>query len=376
MPEKTFLEKLQASFPAQSKSDWISAASTEVNGKEALESLQWEVPDVKLKFSPYYDESDRQHFAGQSSFELSPEKNSFLGPRTWHSLPYVPVDDEKIANDISHNHVMRGADGILFDVGTKNFSIENLLEKIEWPYCHLSFVCSADFSLAERITSYCLGKSYKPSEIGGAIFWKKNPIIPKAGFHELNALEKFFPLGIFLEPQQPTDEISKALLRGVEVIKAQLAQQRSVEYAVRAISFSIAINNNFLVEIAKLKALRMLWYQVVRAFGVDSYDPDQLHIHGRCDAWISESFQPHGNMLKSTTASISAICGGCNSLTVMGEQVGNSLMERMARNVSLILREESHLNKVADPVAGSYAIEMLTCELAREAWQRFQSATR
>jgi methylmalonyl-CoA mutase len=60
----------------------------------------------------------------------------------------------------------------------------------------------------------------------------------------------------------------------------------------------------------------------------------------------------------------------------MGEQVGNSLMERMARNVSLILREESHLNKVADPVAGSYAIEMLTRELAREAWQRFQSATR
>jgi methylmalonyl-CoA mutase len=376
MPEKTFLEKLQASFPAQSKSDWISAASTEVNGKEALDSLQWEVPDVKFKFSPYYDESDLQHFAGQSSFEFLPEKNSFLGPRTWQSLPLVPVDDEKNANETSHNHVMRGADGILFDIGTKDFSIEKLLEKIEWPYCHLSFVCSGDFSIAERITSYCLSKSYKASEIGGAIFWKKNPIIPKAGFRELNELKKFFPLGIFLEPQPPAEEISKALLRGVEAIRAQLDQQQPAEQAVRAISFSISIGNNFLVEIAKLKALRTLWYQVVRAFGVNSYDPGQLHIHGRCDAWISESFQPHGNMLKSTTASISAICGGCNSLTVMGEQPGNPLMERMARNVSLILREESHLNKVADPVAGSYAIETLTHELAREAWRRFQSATR
>jgi methylmalonyl-CoA mutase len=271
---------------------------------------------------------------------------------------------------------MRGADGILFDIRTKDLSIEKLLEKIEWPYCHLSFVCSADFSLAERITGYCLSKSYNSSEIGGAIFWKKDPIIPKAGFHELNKLEKFFPLGIFLEAQQPANEISEALLRGVETIRTQLDQQQSAEQAVRTISFSIAIGNNFLVEIAKLKALRMLWYQVVRAFGVNSYDPNQLHIHGRCDAWISESFLPHGSMLKSTTASISAICGGCNSLTVMGEQVGNPLMERMARNVSLILREESHLNKVADPVAGSYAIETLIHELSREAWQRFQSAIR
>src|SRR5688572_15213263 len=209
MPEKTFLEKLQASFPEQSKSDWISAASTEVNGKEALDSLQWEVPDVKFKFSPYYDESDLQHFAGQSSFELLPEKNSFLGPRTWHSLPFVLVDDEKIANEASHNHVMRGADGILFDIRTKDLSIEKLLEKIEWPYCHLSFVCSADFSLAERITGYCLSKSYNASEISGTIFWKKNPIIPKAVFHQLNELKRFFPLGIFLEPHQPADEISK-----------------------------------------------------------------------------------------------------------------------------------------------------------------------
>jgi methylmalonyl-CoA mutase len=264
----------------------------------------------------------------------------------------------------------------LFDIGTKNFSIEKLLEKIEWPYCQLSFVCSADFSFAERIANYCLSKSYKASEIAGAIFWKKNPIIRKAAFQKLNELENFSPLGIFLEPQQPADEISKALLRGVEAIKAQLDQQQPARQAVRSISFSIAVGNNFLVEISKLKALRMLWYQVVCAFGENSYDPNQLHIHGRCDAWVSESFQPHGNMLKSTTASISAICGGCNSLTVMGEQVGNSLMERMARNVSLILREESHLNKVADPVAGSYAIETLTHELAREAWQRFQSATR
>ncbi len=375
MPEKTFLEKLQASFPEQTKSDWTSVASTEVNGKDALESLQWEVPDVKSKFSPYYDQSDLQHLASQSSFEISPTKNSFLGPRTWHSLPYVTVDGEKTANQISHNHVMHGADGILFDVN-KNISLEKLLEKIEWPYCHLAFVYSTDFSLVESIASYCLSKSYNPTEIGGSIFWKKNLIIPKSGFQRLNNFTSFFPLGLFVESSQPVKQISEALIRGVEIIETHINDQDSADRVIAKISFSLSVGNNFLVEIAKLKALRMLWYQVVRAFGVRSYDPNSLHIHTRCDAWIAEAFQPHGNMLKSTTASISAICGGCNSLTIMGEQYGNALMERMARNVSVVLREESHLNKVADPVAGSYAIEKLTNEIAQEAWKHFQSASR
>jgi methylmalonyl-CoA mutase len=375
MPEKTFLEKLQASFPRQSKSDWISVASTEVSGKEALESLQWEVADVKFKFSPYYDESDVQHIGDQSAFTNIPSKNSFLGPRTWHSLPYVLVDDEKNTNTTSHNHVMKGGDGILFDIGQKKISIEKLLGKIEWPYCHLSFVCQTD-SLADEIARYCLGKGYNPSEIGGAIFWKKNPITPGSGLQQFDPFNNFFPCGIFVESSGAVVQISEALLRGVEMIKAQLQQKQSVDHSIRTIAFSIPVENNFLSEIAKLRALRMLWYQVARAFGVDSYKPGDLHVHARCESWTDESFQPHGNMLKSTTASISAVCGGCNSLTVMAENYGNPLMERIARNVSVLLREESHLNKVADPVGGSYAIETLTRELAREAWQRFQTSTR
>ena len=75
----------------------------------------------------------------------------------------------------------------------------------------------------------------------------------------------------------------------------------------------------------------MLWYQVTQAFGCATYDVNELHIHARCEPWISENFQPHGNMLKSTTAAISAICGGCNSLTIQGETYGNPVMERMAR---------------------------------------------
>jgi methylmalonyl-CoA mutase len=80
-------------------------------------------------------------------------------------------------------------------------------------------------------------------------------------------------------------------------------------------------------------------------------------------------------MLRSTTSSIAAICGGCDSLTVFPEDESNSMMQRMARNTSVILREESHLSKVADPLAGAYAIEVMIDTLAKESWQKFQSSS-
>ena len=190
MPEKYFLEKLQASFATQTKTDWNSVASTEVNGQDALESLQWESGNIKSKFFPYYDASDLQQLADQDGYDFSPAKDSFLGSRTWHALPYVIVDDEKTANSLSHNHVMRGADGILFDAAKKDLSVENLLQNIKWPYCHLSFVDPGDFSFVKKIASHCLSKSYKPQEINGAIFWKKKSYTPRGRFSGIKRFQK------------------------------------------------------------------------------------------------------------------------------------------------------------------------------------------
>jgi methylmalonyl-CoA mutase len=78
-------------------------------------------------------------------------------------------------------------------------------------------------------------------------------------------------------------------------------------------------------------------------------------------------------MLKSTISAIAGLAGGCNALTIQAEDSGNKMMARIARNTSHILLEESHLNKVSDPFAGSYAVEAITDDLARNAWDRFQT---
>jgi methylmalonyl-CoA mutase len=97
-----------------------------------------------------------------------------------------------------------------------------------------------------------------------------------------------------------------------------------------------------------------------------------LHLHVRSASWIDEKFQPHGNLLKATTAAMAAVMGGCNALTIDADDANNITMTRMARNVSSILREESHLDKVADPLAGAYAVQEMTHALAHAAWPLLQ----
>src|SRR5689334_848121 len=117
MPEKSILEELQATFPKKGKSDWISIASTEVNDSDPLGKLKWEAN--RLSFLPYYDQSDVETLAYLKKFQLQPDDHSFLGQRAWYNLAPVAVGDEKTANKASHNHVMHGADGILFQLQAK-----------------------------------------------------------------------------------------------------------------------------------------------------------------------------------------------------------------------------------------------------------------
>jgi methylmalonyl-CoA mutase len=78
-------------------------------------------------------------------------------------------------------------------------------------------------------------------------------------------------------------------------------------------------------------------------------------------------------MIKSTTAAMASVLGGCDALTILPEDENNTTMNRIARNVSAILREESHLNKVADPLAGSYSMDTMVDAISKKAWTLFQS---
>ncbi|WP_184173621.1 methylmalonyl-CoA mutase family protein [Rhabdobacter roseus] len=144
--------------------------------------------------------------------------------------------------------------------------------------------------------------------------------------------------------------------------------------AVNRLFFSISVGTSYLTEIAKLRALRYLYRRISRAYQL----PDALcrtHVHARTSTLYETTSLPPNNLLRATSEAMSAVVGGCDALSVrpfdstLGEPTAFS--SRLARNVSLVLKEEGYLGFVADPAAGSYYLETLTLQLADAAWALF-----
>jgi methylmalonyl-CoA mutase len=364
--KKNFQKLLEENFPISDKSEWKKVAASELDGKDPFASLAWNISD-NVTYVPYYDHQDVLSLDYLQKFHARLPQHSFLGNRAWQNVPIIVVTNELTDNQKALQFLNMGADGISFDLATKSApDLKILLKGIAWQYCSISF-SSCSVSLAEAVSKYITDHKLSDSATGN-LFWDENRGVPSSAYSFLGRLRS---CGLLVEKSTPVDEICSALLWGLRVVDS-LSGKFSLAEVISFISFSLPADTQFFLTIAKMKALRVLWYQFVKAYGVEHYSPDDLHIHIRSVKWVEEKYQPHANLLKSTSASLAAIIGGCNSLSIEPE-VAKALEERMAINVSNILREESHLSRVADPLAGAYAIEVITDSLAREAWSKFQA---
>ena len=145
----------------------------------------------------------------------------------------------------------------------------------------------------------------------------------------------------------------------------------------RALHLEVSIGPSYFPEIARLRATRRLWATLLHGFGLPLAGAGALPIHASTSTWTQTTLDPHTNLLRHTTEAMSAVLGGADSIQVAPfdclYQAPNEFSARLARNLPVILREEAHLDWVADPAAGSYFIETLTDELARAAWAEFQA---
>ncbi len=171
-------------------------------------------------------------------------------------------------------------------------------------------------------------------------------------------------------------ELAFALATGVAYLRALARRGVAIDTAARHLRFDFAVGSNFFMEVAKLRAARLLWSQVVEAFGGDA-DAQKMQIHGRTARRNKTAVDAHTNMLRVTTEALAAAVGGVESLHVTPydepTRPPDEFSRRIARNVQVILREEAHLAQVIDPAGGSWAVETLTDQLAREAWALFQA---
>ena len=170
-------------------------------------------------------------------------------------------------------------------------------------------------------------------------------------------------------------ESAYTLATAVAYLRALLERGLTIDEAAGQIMFGFSMGANFFLQIAKLRALRPLWAQIVEAFG-GSKDAQRMHIHARPALFFKTVYDPYVNMLRNTTEIFSGVVGGVDSFesSPFDEPIrkGDEFSRRIARNVQIILQEEFGLLQPIDPAGGSWAVETLTKQMKEKVWTEFQ----
>lgn len=170
-------------------------------------------------------------------------------------------------------------------------------------------------------------------------------------------------------------ELAFVIGTAVEYLRAMLDRGMTIHDIARRVWFTISIGTNVFMDIARLRAARMLWSNVVNAFGGNEEDQVML-IHTRTSGFALSQVDPYVNMLRTTTGAFAAAVGGADSVHVAPfdeiMRTPDEFSRRIARNSQIILRAEAHVDSVVDPAGGSWYVEWLTDALAQKGWALFQ----
>ncbi|MBK6638495.1 MAG: methylmalonyl-CoA mutase [Rhodocyclaceae bacterium] len=167
-------------------------------------------------------------------------------------------------------------------------------------------------------------------------------------------------------------ELAFTLADGREYVKTAIAAGMDVDEFAGRLSFFWAIGMNFYLEVAKMRAARLLWWRIMSAFNPKTPKSSMLRTHCQTSGWSLTEQDPYNNVVRTTIEAMAAVFGGTQSLHTnsLDEAIAlpTEFSSRIARNTQLIIQEETHITNVIDPWAGSYMMESLTQEIADKAW--------
>ena len=167
-------------------------------------------------------------------------------------------------------------------------------------------------------------------------------------------------------------ELAFTLADGEEYVKTAIAKGMDVDAFAGRLSFFFAIGMNFYLEVAKLRAARLLWWRIMKKFGPKSAKSMMLRTHCQTSGWSLTEQDPYNNVVRTAIEAMAAVFGGTQSLHTnsLDEAIAlpTDFSARIARNTQLIIQEETHITNVVDPWAGSYMMEKLTQDMADTAW--------
>ncbi len=167
-------------------------------------------------------------------------------------------------------------------------------------------------------------------------------------------------------------ELAFTLADGMEYVRTGIASGMDVDTFAGRLSFFWAVGMNFYLEIAKMRAARLLWHRIMSQFNPKNPKSMMLRTHSQTSGWSLTEQDPYNNVVRTTIEAMAAVFGGTQSLhtNALDEAIAlpTEFSARIARNTQLIIQEETHICNVIDPWAGSYMMEKLTNDMADKAW--------
>ena len=392
-------EKLFSDFPGVSTEAWMEKITADLKGADFEKKLVWKTNEG-FKVKPFYRQEDleglktTEGLPGQFPYVRGTKKDD----NTWYVRQEIKVECAKEANAKALDILNKGVDSLGFSLKKKDLCpeyIETLLEGICAECVELNFsTCQgATVLLANLLVEYFTKKGYDLANLKGSVNYDpmgkmlskgkdvSNYIatakelvevmaaLPKYRCISVNAIE-LNNAGSYI-----AQELGYALAWGNEYLNALIEAGVSVDDAAKKIKFNFGISSNYFLEIAKFRAARMLWANIVKEYAPACDCSCKMLAHAETSTFNLTLFDAHVNMLRTQTEAMSAALAGVNSITVSpydkAYQTPDDFSERIARNQQLLLKEECHFDKVVDPSAGSYFIENLTVSIAQQAWNLF-----
>lgn len=372
-------------FPSSSQEQWRQVVEKDLKGKP-FEQLIWTgFEGISMPPMAFFDEgvAERMKNLQNAGFNSDPA----YGPRKWFYLEKIDAKNAKKANKAALAALENGADGVWF-LNAKATDMQILMQGIMPQYCSLCFSPAGDYvDFWKKLDGYYSGEKLQIDALQG--FLDIDPLREAAldkSDHQLSNINslltlakngggvKVFTVDTALYANAGADaalQIALGLHHLVAYADILTDEGNSANQIFNAIQLKAAVGGEYFIEIAKLRAFSHMASLIAAKYGVQVKFP--MHVEG--SLWSKAFYDPYVNMLRNTTEAMSAILGGADSLStpphIFGLEEESSFGNRMSRNISLILREESYFDKVADPVAGSFYIEQLTDSLIQKSHQLF-----
>ncbi|MEG0789699.1 MAG: methylmalonyl-CoA mutase family protein [Alistipes sp.] len=395
-------EKLFTEFPATSTEQWEAVITADLKGADYERKLVWKTGEG-FNVRPYYRAENLAgiKFLDSQAGEFPYVRGTHAHNR-WRVHQTITVECPKKANAEALEIMNAGVNSVGFCIASETFSAADLdtllkgicLTSVEITFCGCKLADLAELVLAKiekedvakedvRICfcidplvknlsqkgSFCSGNGEKCIEKIAALITKAKEykhirVVTVSG-------QVFGNAGSTI-----VEELAFTLAAGHDYLVRLMETGLSIDEAARKIRFSVGITSNYFMEIAKIRAARMLWANIVKAYAPAKDCTCKMFIHAVTSTWNQTVYDPYVNQLRGTTEAMSAALAGVHSLEVTPLntpfEAPSEFSKRIARNVELLLKHEAHFDQVVDPAGGSYYIENLTQSIADQTWKLFR----